>query len=148
MKVTIEEIANLQETEVIVKCKDRSGSVEGIIATLRLFDNIITVKKDNHNFILTPQEIFYFESVEDKVFCYGEKEVFETNNRLYEIENYFANTTFLRINKYIVLNANKIESFKATINGRVEANLTNGEKVEISRNYVPALKIMLGGGRK
>lgn len=147
MKITIEEIANLQETEVIVKCKERSDNVQGIIASLRLYDKIITVKKEGNNYNLAPRQIYYFESVDDKTFCYAAKEVFETNYRLYELENMFIGSTFLRINRNVVLNANKIESFKATLNGRMEAKLLNGEIVEISRNYVPALKVLLGGNR-
>ncbi|NCA66494.1 MAG: LytTR family transcriptional regulator [Clostridia bacterium] len=148
MKITVEEIANITETEVIVKCKERCDNVNSIIATLRLFDNNITVKADGKGFLISAPDIFYFENVEDKVFCYTEKEVYETSYRLYELENIFGNSTFLRINKTIILNANKIKSFKAALNGRMEAKLFNGEMVEISRNYVPALKLMLGGNRK
>ena len=57
----------------------------------------------------------------------------------------FSNSMFIRINKYNILNANKIKSFKSGLNGRMEAYLKNGEKVEISRNYSPALKLLLRG---
>lgn len=148
MKITIEEIKNSLETEVVIKCKLRDDYVESIVASLRLFDSNVTAKKDGSYFLLSPGEIFYFESVDDKVYCYGEKEVYETSLRLYEIEEKFLGTTFLRVNKSMILNITKISEFKSLINGRMEAVLSNGEKVEISRNYVKALKILLMGIRK
>lgn len=148
MKITVEEISNITDTEIVIKCKEKSDNVESIIATLRLFDHNITAKRDDTRYIITAKDVYYFESVDNKVFCYTAKEVYETSYKLYEVETIFANTTFLRINKNIVLNANKIRSFKAALNGRMEAKLINGELVEISRNYVPALKLLLGGKRQ
>lgn len=145
MKIIVEEINNIKETEIIIKCKRTDDNVKSIVSSLKLFDNNISVKKDKNTYILSPKEIFYFDCVENKVFCYCEKEIYETNYRLYQLEELFYNTSFLRINKNIILNINKIKSFTSTINGRMEASLINGEKVEISRNYVHALKIKLGG---
>ncbi len=148
MRIKVERLTDIAETEVIIRCGGQSDDAESIIATLRLFENKISVKADGKNYIFPAREIFYFESVDDKVFCYTEKDVYETNLKLYELEEIFRKTVFLRINKNIVLNANKIKNFAAALNGRMEATLINGEKVEISRNYVPALKLLLGGLKK
>lgn len=148
MKVTVEEIANLSQTEVIIKCQKRSDKIDSLVASLRLFDKKLSVKREGRTYLVATQDIYYFECVDNKIFCNTEKEVYETNVRLYEVEKAFENTTFLRVNKYIVLNAAKIKSFKSALNGRMDAILLNGEKVEISRNYVPALKVILGGIKK
>lgn len=145
MKIRIEEIQNLTEEEIIIRCKSRDERVESIISTLTLFDNKIDAKKDGKNYLLKLQDIYYFESVDNKVFCYTEKDVFEVYMKLYEIENTFYNSIFIRISKNMIVDAGKIESFKAQLNGRMEAVLSNGERVEISRNYVPALKLKLKG---
>lgn len=145
MKIKVEEIQNLTEEEIVIKCKKQDQRVSELIATLRLFDKTIQVKKDGRNHIVTLQDIYYFDTTDDKVFCYTEKDVYEVSIRLYEIENALFNTNFLRISKYMVIDTSKIISFKAQLNGRMDAILKNGEKVEISRNYVPALKLKLGG---
>lgn len=145
MKIKVERILNLSETEVIIKCGETSGDAERIAASLRLLDRIITCRKDGETYAVPAADVFYFECVDDKIFCYTEKTVYETAYRLYELEAIFRNTLFLRVNKYAILNANKIVSFKSALNGRMEALLSNGERIEISRNYVPALKLLLGG---
>ena len=67
---------------------------------------------------------------------------------MYEIETSFRGSPFLRVNKSMILNVTKIREFKSLLNGRMEAVLDNSERIEISRNYVPALKVMLGGMNK
>ncbi|MDD3947661.1 MAG: LytTR family DNA-binding domain-containing protein [Clostridia bacterium] len=145
MKIKIETIANLPDTEVIIRSNGESDDAKRIAATLRLFDKMVPCRKDGINYAVPSQDVFYFECVNDRIFCYTEKEVYETSYRLYELEEIFARTMFLRVNKYTILNADKIEGFKSALNGRMEAMLTNGEKIEISRYYVPALKVLLGG---
>jgi DNA-binding LytR/AlgR family response regulator len=148
LKIVIEEILNISETEIVIKCRRRDDYVDSIITSLRLFERKITGKKEGSSFILTAADVYYFESVDDKVFCCAEKEVYETSFKLYEIETTFKGSPFLRVNKSMILNITKIREFKSLLNGRMEAVLDNEERVEISRNYVPALKVMLGGRAK
>ena len=49
-----------------------------------------------------------------------------------------------RCSKSMILNAGKIDSILPSLSGRFEAVLDNGEKVMISRQYVSALKRLLG----
>ena len=88
--------------------------------------------------------MYYFESVDNKVFAYGKSEVSELKQKLYKLEQRFAGTDFIRISKSMILNLAKVERFAPSFSGRFEAILQNGEKVMISRQYVPALKKQLG----
>lgn len=47
----------------------------------------------------------------------------------------------------MILNIYKIKGFKSQINGRLEALLLNGERVEVSRKYVKELKYRLGDNK-
>ena len=89
---------------------------------------------------LFPQDIYYFESVDNNVFAYGESQVYKCREKLYELENDLQNTNFLRVSKSIILNLQKIEFLTPAYNGRFEATLQNKEKVIISRQYTPRLK--------
>jgi DNA-binding LytR/AlgR family response regulator len=88
--------------------------------------------------------VYYFEAVDGRVFLYAEKEVYETSLRLYEIEARFEETDFFRASKSVVANLAKIASVQAVFNGRFEASMKNGERIVISRQYVPVLKKKLG----
>ncbi len=145
MKIKVEEILNQEETEVIVRCFSVDEEVKKLISTLRLFEEHLLGKLNDRTYPLHPKQIFYFESVDNKVFAYTEKETYETTYKLYELEDLLKNTSFLRVNKTTILDAGKITSFRSAINGRMEAILKNGEKIIVSRTYVGAIKMILGG---
>lgn len=89
-------------------------------------------------------DIYYFEVVEGSSFLYCQKEVFSCKQKLYEFEALCIGTMLFRCSKSMILNAGKIDSILPSLSGRFEAVLDNGEKVMISRQYVSALKRLLG----
>lgn len=104
----------------------------------------MTFYKDSKIVIVDPKEIYYFESVENNVFVYTKDNVFESKNKLYQLEEELPEKNFIRANKGIILNINKIDNLTPAFGGRLEAVLKNGYKVIISRMYVPILKEKLG----
>lgn len=140
MKILIEEPKSGEEDQIIIRCRQLSKEL------LQLIDNLKTQKptiigldgNDIHR--LDPDEIYYFESVDNKVFIYCRKKVFESKYKLYEIDELFADSDYLRISKSAILNLNKIAFLSPAYSGRLEASLDNGEKAIISRQYVPELK--------
>lgn len=143
MKITIESPAPDEEDEIIIRCKNPDNDLIGFICKFKKKHNKV-IGYHNKNIIqIEPQEIYYFESVDNKVFAYCEKEIYEVKLKLYEIEY----VDFLRISKSAVLNLSKVKSIQPLFNGRFEASLKNGERIIISRQYVSDLKRALGIGR-
>ena len=65
-------------------------------------------------------------------------------NRVSELEEQLKNTSYIRVSKSIILNIEKLQSVKPLINGKLEANLKNNEKILINRHYVPEFKKKFG----
>jgi len=143
MKITIEAPKPGEEDEIIVRCTDLDERVLKLIQALRTEDKI-TGYIDDKIVKLSLKEIYYFEAVDNKVFSYTAKETYEVHKKLYEIEQAFEHTDFLRISKSVIVNVAKIAYVKPIFNGRFEAKLKNGEKVIVSRQYVLDLKKKLG----
>ncbi len=95
-------------------------------------------------FKLDTKEIFYIESVDNKTFIYCKNNIYETKQKLYELEEILKGTKFFRCSKSMILNIGKIRSVSPSVNSRFEAKLVNGETAIISRQYVPTLKKKLG----
>ena len=91
-------------------------------------------------------EIFYIDTVDNKVFIYASGEVFESKQKLYELEERLTGLDFLRVSKSTIINMRKIKFLSPALSGRFEAVLKNDERVIISRGYVPELKERLGIG--
>jgi len=140
MKITIEVPGPGEEDEIIVKCAALDERMMNLIYALKNDQDRLTGYVEDKIVKLLPKEIYYFESVDNKVFAYTAKGTYEVHKKLYEIEAEYAHTDFLRISKSIIVNVAKIAYLKPIFNGRFEAKLKNEEKIIISRQYVLELK--------
>jgi len=144
MKISMEESEDHIEPEIIVRYREMDEPLIRVVAAIRLAGGTIIGRQEEMSYILNAEDVYYFEAVDGKVFLYTEKEVYETSLRLYEIESRFEETDFFRASKSVVANLSKISSVQSVFNGRFEARLKSGEKIIISRQYVPVLKKKLG----
>lgn len=140
MKITIEAPKPGQEDEIIVRCETLDERLMNLIYSLKSDQDKLTGYVEDKIVKLMPRDIYYFESVDNKVFAYTAKGTYEVRKKLYEIESEYAYTDFLRISKSIIVNVAKIAYLKPIFNGRFEAKLKNEEKIIISRQYVLELK--------
>lgn len=143
MRVVINQDENNNEVEIVINCKVIDDNIVKIIEKLREEENIITGVKDSKVHIIKPENVLYFESVDKRTFIYTKKEVYESNLRLYEIEDKFSEYHFFRASKSTIINISKISVINTVIGGRVEVLLENKEKLIVSRQYVPILKVKL-----
>jgi len=144
LKIIIENIPEGSEPEIIVRCNEPDESLMELIYSIKSNSQKLIGIIDSKIHIISPKEVFYFESVDNKVFIYCQEEVFESKLRLYEIEKEYENWDFFRASKSTILNITKIEYLSPVFYGRFEALLKNGERVYISRQYVPIFKKKLG----
>lgn len=144
MKVTIVDVGPDEEEELILKCRSLDESLVEIINRFKRGGGKLTAYQDGNMFFIEPEEVFYFESVEQKVFAYCKSEVYQVKSKLYELLDELPGWKFVRVSKSVILNLNKIKSLTPAFSGRYEALLKNGEKIIISRQYVGLLKESLG----
>lgn len=146
VKLYIKEGLPIQEPEIHIKCKKIDDRLQVVIDRLQLSTQTVTVKKDGVIHKLALEDIYYFESVDDKVFACCEVDVYETSYKLYEIEEQVSEFSFARISKSVIVNINMIQSIKPQLNGRFEAMLSNNERQIVSRHYVSGLRDKFIGG--
>ena len=143
MKITLETPKPGKEDEVIIRCAEVDDKLMRLIYALRE-DERLTGYLEDKIVKLSLKDIYYFEAVDNKIFAYASEETYEIRRKLYELEQDFVHTDFLRISKSAIVNTSKIAYVKPIFNGRFEAKLKNGEKIIISRQYVAELKKKIG----
>lgn len=143
-KITIKQVAKTCDKEIIINCHEIDEEVTSIVDVLKRRECILIGNKDSQAFQLSLKDIYYIESVDNKTFIYLKENVYESKQKLYELEKLLADTKLFRCSKSMILNISKICSVAPSVNGRFEAKLSNGETVIISRQYVPDLKRKLG----
>lgn len=143
MDIIIQELAPGEQERVIIKTNFVSDNIARAINILKSPDSL-PVLIDEQRVLLPAADIYYIESVDLKTFVYGQKAVYRSRQKLYEVEEALSSSDFLRISKQVVLNIKKIKSIAPAGGGRFEATLLNGEKVVVSRQYLPGLKERFG----
>lgn len=144
MKITILDKENpSEEDEIIIKCSSIDESLVHLLNALKHGKDKISLYKDSTIVLQDYSDILYFESVDDRVFAYTENQFYESRQKLYQLEEELP-SNFLRANKAVIVNINKIENLSPDFSGRIEATLSNDCQVIFSRMYVPALKKYLG----
>lgn len=144
MKISIVEISQDLEEEIVIRCHKADEEIDDIINKLKKENLILLGYQNDYIHRIKLNDIYYFEAVEGKVFIYCRDNVFEVKQKLYELEELCKGKNCFRASKSTILNITKISSVYPTISGRFEAVLDNGERAVISRQYVPVLKNMLG----
>lgn len=140
IRLLIDESEEHDEIEIIIKCARIDERLARLIEQINHYEITLTGKRDARTYSLAAEDLYYFESVDNKSFLYDEKEVYESDLKLYELEQLVDGTHFIRISKNLIVNTTHIESVRALFNGKFEATLTNGEKVIVNRHYVKTFK--------
>jgi len=146
MKLEIRKIPESEPEMVEVRYHWMTDEIQEIISFVKSRQGQLTAAWDGKRFEVPVVDLFYAESVDDRLFLYTAADSYEIRMKLYELEDLLKNRGFLRISKSMIVNLMKITFVRPALNGRFSAVLKNGEEVIISRKYVPALKNILKGG--
>lgn len=144
LKIEIYVDEKAEDLKISVTCKQLTSDVEKIISALRIMNHQLTAPKNNEIHLLDISQIIYIESVDRKCFIYTSDEIYESELRLYELEQQLEEYGFFRISKSVLVRLQNIQSLKAEINRKVRVTMSNGEQIIASRQYAEKLKKRLG----
>lgn len=134
---------NVTSTEITIKCEKITERIHRLKSHIELFDSNLQAKWQGESYFVNLTEILYFESVDEHTFLYTKDAVMETSHRLYELEQILSGQDFIRISKSQIMNVNLVKSLHPELNRTILATMCNGERLSVSRKYVPALKKLL-----
>lgn len=151
MTVNIIEKPDIKETKITIECHKADDEILQLLNLIKKYedrDKKLIGISNGETYCIDKKNVLYFESVDRKTFCYTADGIYETAMKLYEIEEQFAGDDYMRISKSAIVNLNNIKSIRPDFGGRILATMENGEKIYISRQYVPVFKKKLGIGDK
>ena len=147
MRVRIKRISDQADECLIIECVEVTPDIESIRSYALTKGTTLTGNVGERICQFNLADVFYFEAVDERVFAYTKSMAFELKNRLYELENAYADKHFIRCSKSFVINLMKLESISPALNGRFMATMKNSEKIIVSRQYVPKMKQAVMGGK-
>ncbi|MCI9071823.1 MAG: LytTR family transcriptional regulator [Lachnospiraceae bacterium] len=144
MRVRIEIEDGREEVDITVRCGEKTAYIDRLVAAMYMVDQQIMVSRKGEVLPLDLGKVLYMESVDGRCFVYTRGEVYETGNRLYELEQQLGQYLFARINKASIVNLKKIQSIRTYVNRRLLLTMENGEQLIASRQYAENIKGLLG----
>lgn len=144
LKVTLEQIDRGTE-EVIIRYRQMTDSLTGIVEYLEGRSDKLTGIKDGQQFLVNVPDILYLESVDGVTYFYTKSEVYKTAHTLALFETLYEQEGFFRCSKSTMLNIYRIRRLKSMSGHRIDAMMDNGEHIIISRHYAGALRNILKG---
>ncbi|MDO4877052.1 MAG: LytTR family DNA-binding domain-containing protein [Oscillospiraceae bacterium] len=144
MKINLDIDGKYDDTEVIIRAPHLNNDIERMVAMMRMIDMQIAVRKEGETILLETDKILYVEAVDRKTFVYTSSDTYESELKLYELEQELVQRDFLRISKQSIVNLRKIKSLKTDVNRKIRITLANGEQIVVSRMYSDDLRRKLG----
>lgn len=142
MKVNINIIEKLKEESCTFYVHKVTSSILDMVSTLENSSDdylIVNSIHKNEQEKISCSIIYYLEYLERKVFIYTKENIFEMKSPLYKLQ-YTLPDNFIRISKTTIVNIHFLNKFSAKTSGNLEALLSNGDNLIVSRKYVSSLK--------
>ena len=147
MKTVIRTTADKSDEKVTIDCCEVTQEIINLRDHAESIGSSISGISDGKSVVLPLSDILYFEAVDEKVFAYTENDVADVRGRLYEYEDRLAEKGFVRISKSVLVHLSKVRSISPSPGRKFEAELCNGERVIISRQYTANIKKVLFGDK-
>ena len=135
----------VDEPEVEIRNTLRDEYVQKLEQYIRRYERVLVGEDNGRQYRILQRDVCYIESVDQKAFIYTSSNVYRSADRLHQIEADMGSSGFIRVSKSCLINVNFLESVTSLTNSRLEATMSNGERVCVSRMYIPGIKDALSG---
>ena len=151
MKVRIDIQDDLKEDEIVIRCvciNETILQIQNLLSNLGNDTKNLTLMKGDTEYFIPQEQILFFETERKNVLAHTAEKMYETQYRLYELEEILPRY-FMRVSKSTIVNLNQIYSItrNITASSLVEFYGTI-KKVYVSRNYYKALIDRMGEKRR
>lgn len=140
MKLSVNKDPEARETEISVRCSEVDGRLERLIRYIGQYTYTFQAKTETGVCFVPAEDVCYIDSVDGRTFLYLKEKVFGCAESLAELESKLADTSFARISKNCIVNVSYLRQVNPLWNHRLEAVLTSGEKLIVTRHYIENLK--------
>ena len=138
MKVRIEILEDMEEDEVVIRCRevdDTIGRIRQYILDQSSLKEKMVFYKGNEEYHFPLDEILFFETEGDRVYGHTKEDAYTTRYRLYELEEILPRN-FIRVSKGTIINILPIYSIQRNLTTASLVQFRDSHKeVYVSRHY-------------
>ena len=117
MKVIIDVDENLTEECIVIKCQsldERNVKLQNVLSAQINNTMDLLLYKDGKEYYIPADQLLFFETENKQVFAHTKSDMYETDYKLYELEDVLSKD-FMRVSKSAIININYILSISKNI---------------------------------
>jgi DNA-binding LytR/AlgR family response regulator len=135
MVLTLKKVPSLDNDYVEVQYRELTSPISQIIDICNHGSHVITGSIDDKKHPIDISDILYVEWVDGHSCICTAENVYTTPQSLANIEQFLDGKDFVRASKPILVNIRKVKWVSSALNMKLTAELTNGERIAVSRHY-------------
>jgi len=143
MKIRIDIDENLNDEEVVIKCRYMDSEIQALqqsIASAAMHRDRFAVCRKDREYYLRLEDILFFETEGIHINVHTGKDMYETDLRLYELEELLPGH-FMRVSKSAIVNVNHIYSVSRNLaSSSILEFYGTSKQIYVSRHYYRPLK--------
>ena len=141
MKLRIEIIDTLPESEVIIRCSRIDDSIQKLQSLIQSMSSPrMKFYKGAHEYYLPLEEILFFETEGEEIHAHTAKDSYRVKHKLYELEEMLPRG-FVRAAKGTIVNTSRIYSINRNLTSSSQIEFTGSHKhIYVSRHYYKTLR--------
>ena len=147
MKLILKQQGDISETEVEIRYAELDVAVRNLINRVEQSNQYICGEDNGRQYRILLSDIFYIESVDRKTFIYTESKVFRCEIKFNRILGELKSADFVQVSSSCILNINALDNIRTLYNSKMEGTLINGEKIIVSRTFLPNIKAIFAKER-
>ena len=140
MKLTARKDVTLDDDYVDVRYRELTPAIHQIFQLCEDAGSVLLCEKDSSTHSVDVNDVLYIETVDRRSCVYTKDEIFVISTPLSQLEEALTGQHFIRVSRAMLVNIFKIKSISSRLNYRLTAEMSNGEKVIISRHYRSTLE--------
>lgn len=140
MIIQLEENLTQKDIEVLIRYSQMNQTVKRLETLIKSIDKTIQCHEENSERWVNASDIYYIESVDKRTFVYCQKWVYRSELRLYQLASELLDVGFVQVSKSCIMNINRLDSIRPLMNSRMEATLSNGERINVTRKFIPSIR--------
>ena len=142
LEIKIDE--NLKEPKITISAPTITDEIKRITEVLKnslAINNKLNVFKDSNMYILPLEDIETIYSSNNKIYVRNtNNELYTTKQKLYELEEFLKNTSFVRISNSEIVNFDEVEKLNLKTLGTIILIFKSKNETYVSRRFIKFVK--------
>jgi len=143
MVIKLKQDTAKKDIEITIEYPVKDKTVDRLVSMIKSADIQIECYLEDSIKLINISEIYYIESIDKKTIIFDTHNSYYNKNRLYQLYEKLKNKGFVQISKYCIININKLEKIRPLPNSHLEALLTNGKCLYVTRKYLDNIRLLL-----